>query len=460
MKKFLLSLAVMCSAGFAANAETVTLTMADAVEIEGTETKDGNIQPMTSMKVGDYQFSFESVQENPAPTQMPTFWKKDNTLRMYIGCKMTISGGQIANAKEVVLNAKSLKGIAEGAENLPVAPGFEAAYDATAKTVTFTGAAAGEFVMTLPTAKVAGANPNYQILSITITYEEGGVTKQPAAMKFETSEFTVNFGDEFTAPELTKATTAAVEYASSNEDVAMVNEVTGKVDIVGLGSATITATAAENDEFYGGSASYTINLIKLVTVTKATSVSAGEFVFVAGGKYNELFDKNYGYMSVTDMPADAAEASFEANEESLLTFLAVDGGYNIATLNGKFLGAKDGFKTFDTTDDSAANRVWSVEIADDGLATITNVATGRIVYQDPQYGSFGAYTAEEAAEAGTYVLPTLYKLGNGSSVAVVEVEDADAPVEYFNLQGVRVSNPENGLYIRRQGSKVEKIVIR
>ena len=43
MKKFLLSLAVMCSAGFAANAETVTLTMADAVEIEGTETKDGNI---------------------------------------------------------------------------------------------------------------------------------------------------------------------------------------------------------------------------------------------------------------------------------------------------------------------------------------------------------------------------------------------------------------------------------
>ena len=53
----------MCSAGFAANAETVTLTMADAVEIEGTETKDGNIQPMTSMKVGDYQFSFDLLEE-------------------------------------------------------------------------------------------------------------------------------------------------------------------------------------------------------------------------------------------------------------------------------------------------------------------------------------------------------------------------------------------------------------
>lgn len=40
------------------------------------------------------------------------------------------------------------------------------------------------------------------------------------------------------------------------------------------------------------------------------------------------------------------------------------------------------------------------------------------------------------------------------------IADENAPVEYFNLQGVRVENPENGLYIRRQGSKVEKVMIR
>ena len=38
--------------------------------------------------------------------------------------------------------------------------------------------------------------------------------------------------------------------------------------------------------------------------------------------------------------------------------------------------------------------------------------------------------------------------------------DSNAPVEYFNLQGVKVENPESGLYIRRQGNKVEKIIIR
>ncbi len=36
--------------------------------------------------------------------------------------------------------------------------------------------------------------------------------------------------------------------------------------------------------------------------------------------------------------------------------------------------------------------------------------------------------------------------------------DANAPVEYFNLQGVRVANPENGLFIARQGNKTVKVV--
>lgn len=47
----------------------------------------------------------------------------------------------------------------------------------------------------------------------------------------------------------------------------------------------------------------------------------------------------------------------------------------------------------------------------------------------------------------------------GSGVADIEIDNSNAPVEYFNMQGVKVANPENGLYIRRQGSKVEKIML-
>lgn len=37
---------------------------------------------------------------------------------------------------------------------------------------------------------------------------------------------------------------------------------------------------------------------------------------------------------------------------------------------------------------------------------------------------------------------------------------ADAPAEYFDLQGRRVANPVSGLYIRRTGSKVEKVFVK
>lgn len=37
--------------------------------------------------------------------------------------------------------------------------------------------------------------------------------------------------------------------------------------------------------------------------------------------------------------------------------------------------------------------------------------------------------------------------------------DADAPVEYYNLQGIRVSEPAAGIYIRRQGSTAKVVAI-
>lgn len=56
-----------------------------------------------------------------------------------------------------------------------------------------------------------------------------------------------------------------------------------------------------------------------------------------------------------------------------------------------------------------------------------------------------------------------YKVNDDTTVTGVESvseDDVNAPVEYFNLQGVRVENPQNGLYIVRQGNKVSKQIIR
>lgn len=46
-----------------------------------------------------------------------------------------------------------------------------------------------------------------------------------------------------------------------------------------------------------------------------------------------------------------------------------------------------------------------------------------------------------------------------TGVEIVESDDTDAPIEYYNLNGQRVANP-TGLVIRRQGNTVTKVIIK
>ncbi len=55
-----------------------------------------------------------------------------------------------------------------------------------------------------------------------------------------------------------------------------------------------------------------------------------------------------------------------------------------------------------------------------------------------------------------------YKFNHTITTGVedLEVDVAEQEPVYYNLQGVQVKNPENGLYIRRQGNKVTKVLIK
>ena len=87
-------------------------------------------------------------------------------------------------------------------------------------------------------------------------------------------------------------------------------------------------------------------------------------------------------------------------------------------------------------------------------ATLTYNKDTRIVIRnsDAQWGSSKAYR---------YFLDNIALTGNVDKAGVEDiVVSENAPVEYFNLQGVRVDNPTKGLYITRQGNKVAKVVVK
>lgn len=60
---------------------------------------------------------------------------------------------------------------------------------------------------------------------------------------------------------------------------------------------------------------------------------------------------------------------------------------------------------------------------------------------DPYWGRFGTIVDDVAG------------------VDEIGADSSDVPAEYFTLQGVRVENPASGIYIRRSGSAVSKVVI-
>lgn len=64
--------------------------------------------------------------------------------------------------------------------------------------------------------------------------------------------------------------------------------------------------------------------------------------------------------------------------------------------------------------------------------------------------------AEEATVAYSKMIIVLESVE--TAVETIEAEEA-APARYFNLQGVEVTNPTNGLYIRVQGKKATKVIL-
>ncbi len=50
--------------------------------------------------------------------------------------------------------------------------------------------------------------------------------------------------------------------------------------------------------------------------------------------------------------------------------------------------------------------------------------------------------------------------GDTTGIEAIAVDAVNGEVEYFNLQGQRVENPAAGLYIMRQGSKVQKVLVK
>lgn len=111
------------------------------------------------------------------------------------------------------------------------------------------------------------------------------------------------------------------------------------------------------------------------------------------------------------------------------------------------------------------NKIKSITFTGSKINNITTTADGNF------NASEGTYIAPDGGvESVEFSTPAS---GFQASISTITVECADnmtgiteitdsynnTTVEYYNLQGIRVANPSNGIFVRRQGNKVDKVLI-
>ena len=122
-----------------------------------------------------------------------------------------------------------------------------------------------------------------------------------------------------------------------------------------------------------------------------------------------------------------------------------------------YLAMNYGFYCAAYTEDQIPQDKFTTFTEEDNIATIT-FEPGSI-FVGPQTEE-GIKLRGIGADASTIVFYANGNAGESSGVSDIAVDES-APVEYFNLQGVRIDNPAAGqIVIKRQGAKVTKTIVR
>lgn len=290
--------------------------------------------------------------------------------------------------------------------------------------------ASGEIVINWTASQRA-----YYVSQITVEYQLPADMVEVPAPVFKTTEGV--YADEITVEAATSDEAAILFYTidgtePSYEDYLAQTGTTKRSGYYVLyqkltESATIKAMAVLTD----GDAVYKSKVTEASYIISATKPYQQASAITSGSKYGIMAadsvamplaaDKSYGYL-YTDT-VNAKGAYIETVEYFGFTFESAEGGYTIKDVNGRYLYMTGNYNSFNVSETlPAEGAVWSVEIAQDGAATIKNVAKDKTIYYSLQYASFGCYAADKVNES--MVLPKLYLQREYPEAIVVPADDS------------------------------------
>lgn len=193
---------------------------------------------------------------------------------------------------------------------------------------------------------------------------------------------------------------------------------------------------------------------------KTTTLTSGSYVFVCEGLLaTPAAESNtYGRMTLVDATMDGADVV--TVEKNAFTLDVADGKVTIKDSYGRYYGMDNEHLTsFQFYTELNEGCYYTYEFVGETIKLYNELNPACIVSQTK--GTNGTwYTNLAPADAPEeFNLPVLYKKADPSAIFEV-IANEDAPVVYYNLQGVQVENPSNGVFIRRQGNKTTKVLVK
>lgn len=182
-----------------------------------------------------------------------------------------------------------------------------------------------------------------------------------------------------------------------------------------------------------------------ISDSDAEEFIGGTFFLVADGANGAgpLAGKNYGYLPKVDM--SVSNGTVSASEVDAFTFIPTAGGYYIKDTYNRFLyqsGTYNSFNFSATLPESGA--VWTVDVASNGQATITNTEVGKWIQFDGGYSSWGSYADAKGS------LPVLFKAPDPKYYLVTEDGHGAGPLASNKTYGYLASvdmTVENGTVV-------------
>lgn len=290
-------------------------------------------------------------------------------------------------------------------------------------------------------------------VSLYKSVSSGEPSKEEQSLSFSVSTVNVSLGEDFTEPTLNGAQTD-VSYTSSNTDVASVDTKTGDITIVGVGTTTITATAAESDDYYGAKATY-------------------ELIVSNPNVKNVTFDfTNPGSLGYPDpKTGEAGAISFEANvKKGDVTMSATHGGTETRfwNSNGKIelrVYKNGGSITFSVPDEcviekieftgsnivnllvkdiAVENRIWE---GNERNVTFTATGTANIKTATITYIKYPFINISSVGYA-TFYTDQVYKMPEGLEGAIISAVDGVNLAANYCYQSGDVVPANTALLIR------------